>query len=331
MNPTLRVLSPGLLTSVQDSGREAARRYGVPRSGAMDRFALAAANRLVGNPPAAAALEITSGGASFELLRPALLALAGADLGATLDGRPLRPWVAEPASRGALLTLTARRDGWGARAYLALAGGVAAPEILGSRATYLAGGFGGLDGRALRVGDCLHSGAPQGSPWALAGGRWPAPARPTYGPDPALRFLPGPHYADLEAAPRAALTTAALRVGRDSNRMGYRLEGLRLSFTRALSLPSFGVIAGAIQIPPDGAPILLMAEAQTVGGYPVVGVVIAADLPLAAQLLPGDALRFVPTSPAAALAAHGALAAWLAAGPETDELPAQIALAGALP
>jgi biotin-dependent carboxylase-like uncharacterized protein len=331
MAPTLRVLSPGLLTSVQDAGREAARRYGVPRSGAMDHFALAAANRLVGNSPDAAALEITSGGASFELLRPSLLALAGADLGATLDGRSLRPWVAELASRGSRLTLTGRRDGWGARAYLALEGGVAAPVILGSRATYLAGGFGGLAGRALRAGDCLHSDAPSGSPWALAGGRWPAAARPAYGPAPALRFIPGPHYEQLEERSRAALCQVTLRLGRDSNRMGYRLEGLRLSFMRALSLPSFGVIAGAIQIPPDGAPILLMADAQTVGGYPVVGVVIAADLPLASQLLPGDGLRLVPTTIADALAAHQALVAWLAAGPVPDELPAQIALAGALP
>lgn len=331
MTPALRVLSPGLLASVQDAGREAARRYGVPRSGAMDRFALAAANRLVGNPPAAAAIELTAGGAVFELLRPSLLALAGADLGASLDGRPLRPWRAELASRGSRLALSARRDGWGARVYLALAGGIAAPEVLGARATYLAGGFGGLDGRALRAGDCLSTAMATTNPWGLAGGYWPSSGRPPYGPTPGLRFIPGPHYEELAAASQLALSTATLTLGADSNRMGYRLSGLQLSFSQPRSLASFGVISGAIQVPPDGTPILLMADAQTVGGYPVVGVVIMADLPLAAQLMPGDSLHLVPTTLAAALAAHQAQATWLAAGPTLDELPAQLALAGALP
>jgi biotin-dependent carboxylase-like uncharacterized protein len=331
MTSTLHVLSPGLLASVQDAGREAARRYGVPRSGAMDRFALAAANRLVGNPPAAAALELTAGGGVFELLRPSLLALVGADFGASLDGRALRPWRAELASRGSRLALSARRSDWGARVYLALAGGIAAPEVLGARATYLAGGFGGLGGRALRAGDCLSTDMATTSPWSLAGGHWPMHARPPYGPTPTLRFIPGPHYAELEPAAQLALSTAMLKLGADSNRMGYRLSGVQLSFSQPRSLASFGVISGALQVPPDGAPILLMADAQTVGGYPVVGVVIAADLPLAAQLMPGDCLRLAPTTLEIALAAHQAQATWLATGPILDELPAQLALAGALP
>lgn len=329
--PTMQIIAPGLLCSVQDGGREAARRYGVPRSGAMDQFALAAANLLVGNARAAAALEITSGGAVLECLRPCLVALTGADLGATLEGRPLPPWRSELLAPGATLRFHGRRAGWGARAYLALAGGIAVPSILGSRATYLAGNFGGFAGRALRPGDQLDTEATSGLPWPYVGAQWPRYARPTYGPHPSLRWLPGPHYALLTPEAQAALQQASLRIGDAANRIGYRLEGLHLGFTQPLSLPSFGVIAGAIQVPPDGKPILLMAEAQTIGGYPVVALVIAPDLPLAAQLLPADRLRLSLTSLDCARAAHQQHATWLAHGPQLDDLPSQLALVGAWP
>ncbi|PDW04637.1 hypothetical protein CJ255_02350 [Candidatus Viridilinea mediisalina] len=331
MLPTMRIVTPGLLSSVQDAGREAARRYGVPRSGAMDQFALAAANLLVGNGPDAAALELTSGGAVLECLRPCLVALAGAELGATLEDRPFPPWRSELLARGATLRLHGRRTNWGARAYLAIAGGVAVPHVLGSRATYLAGGFGGLAGRALRAGDQLATAPTSGILWPYVGAHWPQHARPAYGPQPTLHWLPGPHYAALSPEAQAALSHANIRIGPDANRIGYRLEGLHLSFQQPLSLPSFGVIAGAIQVPPDGKPILLMAEAQTIGGYPVVAIVIAPDLPLAAQLLPGDPLRLSPTSMAHALAAHQSQAAWLAHGPQLDDLAEQLALVGAWP
>ena len=331
MSATLHVISAGVQTSVQDVGRELARRYGVPRGGAMDLLALIAANRLVGNPTNAAALEISGGGAIFTLLRPTLLALTGADLGAELDGRPLRPWVAELASAGATLSVTARRGGWGARAYLALAGGIEVPQLLGARATYLAGGFGGLHGRTLRAGDRLHTGMAPQSCWSLVGGQWPAHARPAYGATPTLRFIPGPYDQTLEPDSLVALRTTMLRVGPTSNRIGYRLEGLQLRFTQPQSLPSFGVLPGALQVPPDGSPILLMAEAQTVGGYPVVGVVISPDLPLAAQLLPGDSLRLEAIDQDEARAVQRQWVSWLAAEPELDDWSAQLALSGALP
>jgi len=325
----LEVIAPGPLMTVQDLGRPAARRFGVPPGGAMDAFALAAANRLVGNPDGCAGLEITAGGAELALTRPGLVALTGADLGATLDGRPLPPWTAVAASPGQRLRLPGRQGPWGARAYLAVAGGLDVPSALGSRATDLGGGFGGLAGRPLRPGDRLAALA--AAPLApMVGAYWPEAYRPAYAARPALRLLPGPHLAHLAPDAPDALAGAELRVGALANRMGYRLEGARLPHARPTSLPSLGVVPGTLQIPPDGTPILLMADAQTTGGYPVAGAVIAADLPLAAQLLPGDPLRFRIATLDEALAARAELAARLAAGPELAEGETLAALAGAL-
>ncbi len=325
----IEVLAAGPLMTVQDLGRPGARRYGVSPGGALDAFALAAANRLVGNPPAAAGLEITAGGAALRLRRPAIIALAGGDLGASLDGRPIPLWAAILADAGATLRLSGRRAAGGARAYLAVAGGVDVPVVLGARATDLAGGFGGVAGRPLRAGDLLPVGAARAGLVPAIGQRWPDAARPAYAAEPTLRFIPGPHLACFAPDALESLVAAHLRVSATSNRMGYRLEGLRLSYARPCSLSSLGVVSGAIQVPPDGVPILLMADAQTTGGYPLVGVLISADLPLAAQLLPGDGLRLVPTALDVAQAALRAQADALAAGPESNEGDLLAALAGA--
>ena len=326
----IEIVAPGPMLTVQDLGRPGARRHGVPAGGAMDAFALVAANRLVANPPGAAGLELTAGGAELRLAAPALLALAGADLGASLDDRPMPLWQAVRAPAGARLRLAGRRGGWGARAYLAVAGGVAVPPALGSRSTDLAGAFGGHEGRRLRAGDRLPVGEPAPLAALAAGARWPAALRPPYGPRPALRLVPGPHLAYLAPGALAALAGSTLRVSATSNRMGYRLEGLALPHAAPCSLPSLGVVPGAVQVPPDGAPILLMVDAQTTGGYPVLGTVATADLPVAAQLLPGDELRLAPASAEEALAALRAQAAALAAPLEGDEGELLAGLAGAL-
>jgi biotin-dependent carboxylase-like uncharacterized protein len=326
----LRVLASGLMATIEDLGRPAARRYGVPGGGAMDTFALEAANRLAGNPPGAAVLEITSGGASFEILASLLLVVAGADLGARLDGQPLAPWTAALARPGTQIQFQGRQGDWGARAYLAFAGGISVPEVLGSRGTCLAGGFGGFAGRPLRSGDVLETRATNIDPWELAGRRWPAERRPTYRAEPILRVVPGPHADRFTAEALAALVGQSFRISPTSNRMGYRLEGPLLHTIAPTDLPSLGVLPGAIQVPPDGAAILLMADAQTTGGYPIAGVVIGADLPLAAQLLPGDRLRFAAIETEAAVEARRVLRAWLDAGAEEDELRAWLGWAGAL-
>lgn len=304
--PCLRVLSGGVLTTVQDLGRRAARRYGVPQSGALDPIALDWANRLLDNPPGGAALEITAGGVAFELLAPTLLALTGADLGALLDDEPIPLWTAFFARAGSQLRLIGRQLPWGARAYLAVAGGFAVPQVLGSRSTYLPGGFGGFNGRALRAGDVLAA-AGAHDPLRLAGRSWPVEARPAYRAEPVLRLLAGPHLDRFAADALDRLFKAPFTISASANRMGYRLEGRAIPYAAPCSLPSLGVLPGVVQVPPDGNPILLMADAQTTGGYPIIGVVIGPDLPLAAQLLPGDRIRFQSVMLDEALAAQKAI------------------------
>lgn len=323
----IEVVQAGLLATIQDLGRPAARIYGVPLSGAMDRFALQAANLLAGNPAGAAALELTGGGMVLRFLRPTAFALAGADLEASLDNQSLPAWGTAFAHGGAQLHLAGRRAAWGARSYLAPAGGFALAAILGSYSTYLAGGFGGLEGRPLRAGDqLLLRGA--GGRALILGHHWPRANRPPYKACPTLRLLPGPHLKQLAPGALQTLLSGSYRIGEHSNRQGYRLEGPRLHHGGSINLASLGVVPGVVQVPPDGLPILLMADAQTTGGYPVAGAVIAADLPLAGQLLPGDRLRFSLSNLAEARGARLQQRTWLEAGVEYDESELLLALAG---
>lgn len=314
----MRVIAPGALCAIQDLGRPGYQRFGVPIGGAMDRVACVIANRLVGNPPTAACLEITAGGAAFEVLTPCVIAVTGGDLGATLNNRPLPTWTSALVRPGQHVAFEERRQG--ARAYLALAGGVDAPPALGSRSTYLPGRFGGLDGRPLHMGDVIRPASSAFDLARLAGRIWPAPV--DYAP--LIRILPfhispgQPGLNDLTATP--------WRVGATSNRIGLRLEGARLRIEQADDLPSFGVFPGVIQLPPDGCPILLMADAQPTGGYPVIAVAIQADLHRAAQLMPGDEVRFAWTTRAAAIAAWRALNTLLDSPIDADD---GIALAAA--
>ncbi|MGB9738671.1 biotin-dependent carboxyltransferase family protein [Chloroflexus sp.] len=323
----LDIIAAGPLLTIQDGGRPAARRYGVPPGGAMDRFALAVANRLAGNQPHAPAFEITAGGTQLRCSTAITIGLAGADLQARLNDTPLVPWYSAVAPAGSTITFGGRRGGWGGRAYLAVAGELAVEWAIGGAGTCLAGGFGGYQGRALRAGDRIIVHAR--SAMAADGMRWwPSNRRPPYGPQPRLRVIPGPHADQLPMA-WIGLLSATWQIEQAASRQGYRLAGAILpSFTH--SLASFGIVPGAIQLPPDGRPILLMADAQTTGGYPVIAVVIGADLPLAAQLLPSDRLVFAATDLATAYAALAEQAAWLAAGPEDDESGELLAQAGAI-
>lgn len=298
----------------------------------MDAFAAQAANRLVGNSSAAAALEITAGHAAFLALARLVVAITGADFAPRLDDRPAPLWASFVMRAGARLVFGSRRREWGARAYLALAGGVDVPAVLGSRSTDLAGGFGGYAGRALQAGDVIRA-SHLTSPDRMAGHVWREEMRPAYCAQPALRVLPGPHVDHVAPDSIAALFNTPYRVGPQSSRIGYRLDGPKLVAAQSAGLPSLGVVMGALQVPPDGRPILLMADTQTTGGYPIAGVVIRADLPLAAQVLPGDSLRFRPVAEEEAIAAWRDYHDWLAHGliqPDADDTDLALGWAGAL-
>lgn len=309
----LRVLSPGALATIQDLGREGYQRLGVPISGAVDAVAHEIANRLAGNAPDAACVEITLGGAAFDVLEPSVIAVAGADLGATLNRSPLPMWMSVFVRAGQRVEFEGR-TARGARAYVAIAGGIDVPLVLGSRSTYLPGGLGGLKGRALREGALIRAGRAQHDHVRITGRAWPS--QPDY--TPMIRILPGPHAGWFDSA-ELTLATQPWRLSATSNRIGLRLDGARLERRVERDVTSFGVFPGVIQVPPDGQPILLMADAQPTGGYPVAAVVIQADLHRAAQLLPGDEIRFVWTTQDEAVRAWRDLRRLIARPIEEDE------------
>ncbi len=296
--PVISVEMGGLLTTVQDLGRTGQRRSGVAAAGAMDPAALAAANLLVGNSRGAAALEITLLGPRLRFLTPVQIALCGGDLSARLDGEPLPLWKTVTVQAGQRLSFGRRRAG--ARAYLAVAGGFDVPEVAGSRSTFLRGKLGGVEGRVLRPGDLLSA-----FNSSVHGGERGLRTRDISACDlPAvLRVLPGPHLSHFTEASDAKFFENTYTLSPQSDRQGYRLTGPAIPRQSSGDILSEPMPAGGIQIPPDGQPILLMADCQPTGGYPLLGVVISADIPRAGQLAPGDDVRFVPVSLADAAAA----------------------------
>jgi len=290
--PVVEVLEPGLLTMVQDAGREGYRRVGVSAAGPMDARAHAAANRAVGNPVGAAALECTLGGPALAFLAPLRFAVAGADLGAVLERADLGAWPVPPgagvlARPGNVLRFAGRRSG--CRAYVALQGGIDVPAVLGSRSTELGSGFGGLAGRALAAGDRL------GVRPAAGEGRAVPSDMPTQGDvtSASVRVVLGPQADHFDAGTVARFLASPWRVSSTSDRVGCRLEGEPLRHAGPAEILSDGMVPGSVQVPPDGRPIVVTADGPTTGGYPKIATVLTADLPLLAQLVPGEGeLRF---------------------------------------
>ncbi len=289
----LDVLEAGLLTTVQDAGRYGYQRYGVPTAGAMDPLALRAANMLVGNRSDAAALEITLRGPTLRTTADCLIAVAGADLSLRVNGWDMPPWTAVLVRRGWLIEFGPRRTG--CRPVLAISGGIDIPAVLGSRSTYLPGRFGGIEGRALQPGDVLPVGPPAVDIFRAAGRSIPAAILPPYSDTPTLRVVLGPQDDCFAATGLATFLCSAYQVGSASDRMGYRLQGPIIAHGGPAEIVSDGIPCGAVQVPADGQPIVMMADRQTVGGYPKIATVIGADIPLLAQCLPGQSVvRFLP-------------------------------------
>jgi antagonist of KipI len=291
LSEALRVVKPGLLTTVQDLGRLNAMSAGVPPGGAMDRFAHRAANLLAGNDEGAATLECTVSGPVLVALRPSLVAITGADFDPRVNGQPVPVWTSLVLNEGDELKFAGRRSG--ARAYIAVAGGIAGDRWLGSVSTYLLAERGGMHGRPLIAGDVIVATDVPPTPAGLDR-RLPHELRPDYA-DHTLPAIAGPHLERLPAESRSALFGSTYTVSRDADRMGYRLEGQSLDASGE-ELLSFGLVAGVVQVPRSGQPILLMSDHQTAGGYPVVATIAGAAMPVAAQLLPGEELRFAEVS-----------------------------------
>ncbi|HEV2460458.1 MAG TPA: 5-oxoprolinase subunit PxpB [Ktedonobacterales bacterium] len=311
--PWLRVRTPGPLSTVQDLGRAGYARYGIAASGAADADALRLGNALLGNPPGAAGLEMTLGGVELEALAPCAVAVTGAECEVCVDHRRARMGVTLTLSTGDILNIGPAKRG--VRVYLCMSGGVDVPPVLGSRSTDLRAGLGGLLGRSLRAGDVLLRGVsaevgaiPVGSRLPIDPvRRWPANAAWT------LRVLPGLHGGQISGNVEALMAQSYV-VDPRSDRVGVRLRGCDTSEIQlgvGGETITEGVPRGAVQLPPDGEPIILLADHQTTGGYRVPAVVATADLWRVAQLRPGDSVRFATVTPEAASAMLRAREEWL--------------------
>ncbi len=282
-----KVLEPGAYTTVQDLGRYGYQEFGVPLSGVLDRFAARAANLLVGNPQDAAVLEMTFLGPRLEFLSPGLVAVCGAEMPLLLNGEPRPTWSAFAVRPGDVLVV--KPAAAGLRGYLALSGGIAVPVVMNSRSTYVAARLGGLEGRALEKGDLL----PLGEAGSLPPEReLPAGLRPALEREIVLHALPGPQD-DYFDQGLEVFFGSRFKVSAKADRMGYRLEGPRVELKQGVprSIISEPSLPGAVQIPADAQPIVLLVE-QTVGGYAKIATVVTPDLDRLAQARPGDGVRF---------------------------------------
>lgn len=300
----IRVLKPGVLTTLQDSGRNGYQHYGVPVSGAMDLFSHRVANILAGNPGDEATLEMTLQGPRLAFDQDTVIAICGGDLSPAIGGVEVPEGKAVRVRSGSVLDFGACRAG--CRAYLAARGGFDVPQVMGSRSTYETAQLGGMYGRALRKDDLLRIGESAGDIYhdldaelarsrrAFAFPKWAVNQHiEKLGRTPqVVRIMPGRHWEAFPATARDALTGTEFRIAPDSNRMGFRLDGAAIEPGKPLEFLSEAVTFGTIQIPPGGKPIVLMADRQTVGGYPKIAEVASVDLHLLAQLKPGDRLRF---------------------------------------
>lgn len=287
----IRVHKAGMLTTIQDRGRWGLQARGVPVAGPMDLCSHRFANALVGNDSAAATLEVTLVGPELEFETERLVAVTGAEFEVTVDGRvvPMNAAVLVPAAG----QLRFGRRGRGARAYLAVEGGIDVPPTLGSRATHLISAMGGIDGRPLKAGDVIPAGPPHD-----ARSRMPiaTETRSSVVPLPdrhaRIRVLPGPQQEYFNDDALDVLQSAPYAISQTSDRMGFRLDGPKLTHSRGADIISDATPLGVLQVPASGQPILLMADRQTSGGYPKLATVITADISVAGQLGPGDTISF---------------------------------------
>lgn len=290
----IRVIEPGMLTTVQDLGRIGSTGIGVGRGGAADTLSLRVGNRLVGNDDGAAALEMTLTGGTFEFEGDATVVITGGAVTARINGRegtrPAVEWIPFDIRAGERLETGPIRSG--VRTYLCVAGGIVVPRLLESRSTHIVGAFGGLDGRALRSGDALEVGEEtrsSGDAHLAAVARAFCESRLSRR---SVRAVDGPHRDTFGAQAVESFWATAFKVSEQSDRTGLRLNGQIGPSTFGGRMPSEGMMPGAVQVPASGAPIVLMVDHPTTGGYPVIACVAAVDLPVLGQVRPRETLRF---------------------------------------
>jgi biotin-dependent carboxylase-like uncharacterized protein len=312
----IEILASPAFNTIQDLGRNGARRFGVSTSGAMDPVALAAGNALLGNDDGAAGIEIQTFPFRLRFAADATFALTGADHDATLAGATVPSWWCRRAKAGDILSISAPRRG--ARVYVAFGGGIDVPRVLGSRSTHLRAEFGGMEGRALQAGDVVPVGGMQREP----AGRFDFGVEP---PDVAIngrgpsqervltvRVMRAGEYDLFSEAMQAAFWSTTWKISARSDRGGYRLTGGKLTLDAPVEMRSHGVVAGVVQVPPGGEPIIQMSDANTAGGYPKMAAVIQADLWRLGQAAPGSFIAFSEVSYQEAVAAMAPVHDYLA-------------------
>jgi len=286
----LKVVTPGLLTTVQDVGRPKFQQSGMGVSGVMDRYSQRCANLLVGNAPDEAVLEATLLGPALEFRGESVIAVTGGAVQPQLNGQPVAMWQSLRVKQGDILSFTMLQKG--CRLYIAFAGGIDVPVVMGSKSTNLKARVGGLDGRALRKEDELSLNAAGVDVSKLPLYRLPQEFIPELRSELELRVVLGPQD---DAFTRQGLDTflsGVYAVTQESDRMGYRLEGEAIEHRQGSDIISDGIVMGAVQVPGNGKPIILLADRQTTGGYTKIATVISADLPKLGQARPGDQIRF---------------------------------------
>ena len=290
MSAGLKVLAPGLHTTVQDLGRPGYQAIGVPVSGALDGISLRLANALAGNPPGTPTLEVLISGPAFEVTADtARVALAGTGSSLAIGAEKARIGTGQSVTlpHGEIVEVVVDRES--ACCYLAVEGGINVPPVLGSASTYVRAALGGLGGRALRRGDFVPLAAARATERAELRLASPMPATG----DQPIRVVLGPQQEYFTDAAIVALLDAEFRISPSADRMGMRLDGPLLELRRGWDIVSDAIVTGSIQVPGAGQPILLLADHQTTGGYPKIATVISADLPVVGQRRPGDTLRFI--------------------------------------
>jgi antagonist of KipI len=283
--PLFKVLKPGLQTTVQDSGRQGYQQYGISPSGAMDSYSIELANILTGNPLDEAVLETAIVGPSLEALNDVTIAICGGELQPMVNGQEMPMWKGFIFKKGEVLSFGKLKSG--ARAYISFAGGMDIPLVLGSKSTFINGKLGGFNGRALVAGDILY-----GHPAVVKNKFLHPDLIPEYKKQLTVRVILGPHIEKFTMDTIEQFLSSEYMISAQSNRMGYRLDGPKLSHIGGADIISDAIPLGGIQVPANGQPIILMAERQTTGGYARIATVISVDIPALAQAQPGSVIRF---------------------------------------